>query len=90
MEGYNGHARPLDDYVLSHGYSAKDAANKWGLHFLIARNDFSQLIKLRSSTLLKIQGVGEKYMQHIQRWQKEANLSPEGEWVGKMIIQDAK
>lgn len=185
MEGYNGHARPLDDYVLSHGYSlwnvnnhklarfkeifpgaaktdsidakkilelftlkehlplagnvlqavvqppleheklkyltrrrrvlvgektrilnrmqsdlnavapgllniTKDAANKWFLHFLVARNNFSQLVTLRSSSLLKIPGVGEKYMQHIQAWQKDANLSTEVEWVGKMIIQEAR
>lgn len=68
----------------------KDAANKWFLHFLVARNDFSQLIKLRSSSLLQIPGVGNKYMQHIPAWQKEAIFSPEVEWIGKMIIQDAK
>jgi transposase len=68
----------------------KDAANKWFLHFLTARNDFSQLVKLRISSLLKIPGVGKTYVQQIQTWQKEAKLSPEVEWVGKMIIQDAR
>jgi transposase len=68
----------------------KDAANKWFLHFLTARNDFTQLTKLRLSSLLKISGVGKTYVQQIQEWQKEATLSPEVEWVGKMVIQDAK
>jgi transposase len=68
----------------------KDAANKWFLHYLTAKEDFSQLIKLRLSSLLKIPGVGKTYVAQIQLWQKEAKLSPEVEWVGKMVIQDAK
>lgn len=185
MEGYNGHARPLDDYILAKGYRlwnvnnhklarfkeifpaaaksdaidarkmlelftlkehlpmAKDVlqeiapapfeheklkclsrrrrmlvnektriinrlqadlnaiapglveitnnvANKWFLNFLTSRNDFRQLLKLRLGGLLKIPGVGKGYVQQIQAWQQQAKLAPDVEWVGAMVIQDAK
>lgn len=68
----------------------KDVANKWFLQFLTARADFRQLLKLRPASLAKIPGVGKLYTQQIQSWQAEADLSPEAEWVGEMIIRDAK
>jgi transposase len=67
-----------------------DAANKWFLNFLTCSNDFKKLPKLRLTTLLKIPCVGKSYVKKIQAWQKEAELSPEVEWVGDMITRDAK
>jgi hypothetical protein len=40
--------------------------------------------------LLKIPGVGRKYADNIITWQSHASFSYEVEWVGKMIIEDAR
>jgi transposase len=67
-----------------------DVANKWFLNFLSSRSDFKQLLKLRMSSLLKIPGVGKGYAEQVQIWQRHADLSPDVEWVGTMIIRDVK
>lgn len=68
----------------------KDVANKWFLQFLTARNDFRQLLKLRVASINKIPGVGKLYAQQIFNWQATAVLSPEAEWVGCMMVRDAR
>ena len=70
--------------------ATNDADNKWFLHFITSRADLSQLARLRSSTVMKIRGVGVKYAQLIEAWQAKATFSDEVAYVGPMVIQDAK
>jgi transposase len=67
-----------------------NASNMWFLRFLTFRNDLQQLSRLRRATLLKIPNVGRKYARIIQDWQQHAKFSSEVEYVGPMIIEDAK
>lgn len=60
------------------------------LRFLTCRDDLTQLPRLRCITLLKIPSVGQKYARIIQEWQRKASFSAEVEYVGPMIIQDAR
>lgn len=60
------------------------------LRFLTCRDDLTQLARLQYTTLLRIAGVGEKYACIIQEWQRKASFSTEVEYVGPMIIADAK
>jgi transposase len=70
--------------------STNDADNKWFLHLLTFRDDLRQLARLRTSSVMKIRGVGVKYAERIRAWQQRAHFSNEVEYVGPMIIQDAK
>ncbi len=64
--------------------------NLWFLRFLVSRRDLRQLARMRRSSLLKIEGVGRRYAEAIVRWQAEAEFSGEVEYVGPMIISDAR
>lgn len=66
------------------------AGNLWSLRFLTFRDDLRQLARLRRSTILQIPSVGQKYALIIQGWQRAARFSSEVEYVGPMIIEDAK
>ncbi len=66
-----------------------DAGNLWFLRFLTSTDSLKKLARLRLATLLKISGVGEKYANSIRHWQEKAIYSPEVEWVGDMIQEDA-
>ncbi len=68
----------------------RDAENLWFLHFLTYADTLTKLPRLRQSTLLKIPAIGRKYATVIQRWQRKAHFSHEVEWVGPMILEDAK
>jgi len=67
-----------------------DADNLWFLRFITFRDDLRQLARLRRATVLQIPSVGRKYARIIQDWQRGAVFSSEVEYVGPMIIQDAK
>jgi len=67
-----------------------DADNLWFLRLLTFRDDLRQLARLRRATVLQIPSVGRKYARIIQDWQRKATFSSEVEYVGPMIIQDAK
>ena len=67
-----------------------DADNLWFLRLLSCRETLPKLARLRRGGLLKIKGVGAKYADIIQGWQKEAQFAPEVEWVGEMILEDAR
>lgn len=67
-----------------------DADNLWFLRFLTSRKDLRQLARLQRKTILQIRGVGQKYARLIEDWQKKAHFSSEVEYVGPMIIADAK
>jgi transposase len=64
--------------------------NLWFLRFLGAREDLKQLAKIQSKSILKIKGVGKSYLAAITKWQETATFSTHIEWVGEMIISDAK
>jgi len=70
--------------------ATNDADNLWFLRLLTFRDDLQQLARLRRSTILQIPGVGQKYARLIRDWQAKAQFSGEVEYVGPMIIQDAK
>jgi transposase len=64
--------------------------NLWFLRFLASRDDLRELAHLRGQDLLEIPGIGRKYSGIIGAWQRKAKFSPEVEYVGPMIISDAK
>ena len=68
----------------------KDADNLWFLNLLASVDDLSKLARLRESTLLKIPAIGRRFAGEIKQWQKRAVFSHELEWVGPMIIEDAR
>lgn len=68
----------------------QDAENLWFLRFLTCSTELTKLSRLRPSTLMKIPGVGRQYASIIQQWQKNASFSHEVDWVGEMIIEDAR
>jgi transposase len=67
-----------------------DAGNLWFLRLLTFRDDLRQLARLRRATVLQIASVGRKYARIIQDWQRGAVFSSEVEYVGPMIIEDAR
>lgn len=68
----------------------KHADNIWFLSFLAHSEELNKLSRLRPTTVLSIRGVGRKYAAIIARWQKSASFSHEAEWVGPMIVEDAR
>jgi transposase len=67
-----------------------DVCNFWFLNFLTSIDEFSKLARIQRRTLLKIRGIGKGYADTIQQWQKSARFAPATEWVGPMVIRDAK
>lgn len=68
----------------------RSVASRWFLELLTSRPHLSQIAKLRSATLLKINRVGVKHAAKIREWQPTARFTSEVEWVGPMIIADAR
>jgi transposase len=66
------------------------ADNLWFLRFITSRSEIQQLARIQSKGLLKIKGLGNSYAQEIKKWQETAKFSVDAEWVGEMIIRDAK
>jgi hypothetical protein len=56
-----------------------DADNLWFLRFRSCRDGLTELARLRRTSLLKIPGIGKKYANVIQEWQKRASFSSEVE-----------
>jgi len=67
----------------------KNVRNLWFLRFLTSVDSLPKLVRLQRKSLLKIKGVGIKYAGLIHGWQKRAQFSPEVEWTGEMIQEDA-
>jgi len=63
--------------------------NIWFLNLLTFREDITQLKRLHRSSLLQIKGVGRKYADLIQSWQRTAKFAPNASWIGPMVIKDA-
>lgn len=68
----------------------REVGNQWFLHLLVSADTLPQLTRLRKTTLLNIPCVGRAYARIIQDWQPQAQWSPEVEWVGAMIQEDAQ
>lgn len=66
-----------------------DAANLWFLRFLTCREGLAKLARVRRSSLLQVAGIGAKYADAVQAWQKRAHFAREAAWVGDMIQEDA-
>lgn len=64
--------------------------NRWFLNFLCAREDLTKLAGMKRASLLNIAGVGKGYAAKIELWQKDAQFADEAEWVGQMIVADAR
>ncbi|MGY4706232.1 IS110 family RNA-guided transposase [Candidatus Bipolaricaulota sp. J31] len=64
--------------------------NLWFLRFLTFRADLRDLAELKPEEIRGIPGIGKKYAGIIGEWQEGAKFSPEVEYVGPMIISDAK
>lgn len=67
-----------------------DASSIWFLNLLTCTDDLTKLARMQTKTVQKISAVGNKYTRIILDWQKQAEFSPEVEWVGEMIQQDAR
>lgn len=67
-----------------------EAGNLWFLRFLTSTDELQKLARIREATISKIPGIGAKYSKIILNWQKIATFSPDVEWVGDMIQQDAE
>ena len=66
------------------------ADNLWFLRWIASVDDFPKLARLRRSTVLNQPGIGQRYADKIQTWQKQAHFSTEVEYVGAMILEDAR
>ena len=64
--------------------------NLWFLRFLSSRDDLEELARLTPEEVQGIPGIGVKYAGIIRGWQKGAEFSPEVEYVGPMIVSDAR
>ncbi len=64
--------------------------NLWFLRFLSSRDDLRKLARMRNKSVLEIPGIGKKYGGIIGEWQKRAKFSPDVEYVGPMIVSDAR
>lgn len=64
--------------------------NRWFLNFLTSRDDIRMLGKMRKESLLEIKNIGSVYAEKIMKWQNTASYSTEIDYVGAMIIRDAK
>ena len=66
-----------------------DVGNLWFLNFLTCRKRLTRLARVPRRSLLKLRGVGNRYADAIQAWQKSAFFARDAELVGDMIRQDA-
>jgi len=67
-----------------------EVMNLWFLRFLASRDDLRELRSMSSQEVRAIRGIGKKYAGVIAQWQKEARFSEEAEYVGPMIVADAR
>lgn len=81
-----------DLHAVSPGLNAitGSTGNLWFLRFLTSRDDLRKLARLKETSMLKIHGIGKKWASVIRAWQPTASFSAEVEWVGPMIIADAR
>lgn len=66
------------------------ADNLWFLNFITLRDGLVKLKSVRRSTLLATPWIGKGYAARIKQWQTEATFADEVEYLGPMIIADAR
>ncbi len=64
--------------------------NLWFLNFITLREDLAKLKGVRLSSLLAVPWIGRGYAAKIQQWQREATFSETCEFLGPMIVADAR
>ena len=67
-----------------------DATNLWFLRFLSSQDHLRELRSMPRNEVLAIRGIGKKYAEVIVQWQNKARFSVEAEYVGPMIVADAR
>lgn len=67
-----------------------EAGNLWFLNLLGARDELTKLARIRNEGLIKIPGIGRAYAARVAAWQPNAVFSADVEWVGPMIVADAR
>ena len=68
----------------------KDIDNVWFLNLLSHGQELEKLARLREKTILAIPAIGRKFSARIISWQKSARFGHDVDWVGPMIIEDAR
>ena len=68
----------------------RDADNLWFLNLITRLRSLTGLARLREKSLLKIPAIGSHFAARIRNWQKQACFSDEVDYVGPMIIEDAR
>ena len=68
----------------------REVANYWFLNFLTCRKGLLKLARIRRTSLVNVPGIGERFADRIQAWQKKAFFSHDADLVGDMIQQDAE
>ena len=68
----------------------REVANYWFLNFLTCRKGLPKLARIRRASLVNVPGIGERFADRIQAWQKKAFFSNDADLVGDMIQQDAR
>jgi transposase len=63
--------------------------NLWFLRFVTLREDIRDLIRVHSSTILKIKHLGPMKIALIQAWKEQATFSPDLEYTAPMLYEDA-
>ena len=66
------------------------ADNLWFLNFITLRDDLVKLKSVRHSTLLAVPGIGKGYASKIEQWQRDATFSGALDYLGPMIVADAR
>jgi transposase len=66
------------------------ADNLWFLNFLTLRDDLTKLKAVRQTTVLATTGIGKSYAAKIRQWQREAAFSPAADYLGPMVVADAR
>lgn len=68
----------------------RSVGSRWFLGLLACRDDLRKVVRLRRTTLRQIPRVGVKHASIITQWQREAHFADDIEWVGPMIVADAR
>ena len=87
-----GNRMQADLHAVSPGLLpiTRSADNRWFLGLLSCRDDLRQIARLRLPTLRQLRRVGVKHAAIIAQWQRHAHFADDVQWVGPMIVADAR
>ncbi|MFT4928902.1 MAG: hypothetical protein ACI8WB_005022 [Phenylobacterium sp.] len=66
----------------------KNVKNVWFLNFLTSSNELRTLVNKSKKTFLNIKQVGQKYVEVILQWQKNASFGDYISFMSEMLNQD--